>query len=116
MNDNLPTSDLNDFEKQINEVIDLDVHSDKPTPKRLSETGLNKIEVKPVVSQQPVAQQNLVKVKKNIVLCFISDATGCGFIRCFQPFSYLNFVFGKTQTLMPIISCAFLQDENILLR
>ncbi len=122
MDEKLLTSDLNDFEKQLEGelVIDLDV---KPTQKRLDENSKNSIVGRTVFSNNPLpvaqpepSKDQLVKVQKNFVLCFISDATGCGFIRCHQPFSYLNFVFGKSQMLMPIISPAFIQDENILIR
>ncbi len=118
MDEKLPTSDLNDFEKQLSsEIIDLDAPA-KVENVRLVEDKKNTIVSRPIVNKviEQAPPQNLVKVQKNMVLCFISDATGCGFIRCFQPFSYLNFVFGKSQTLMPIISCAFIQDENILIR
>ena len=36
-----------------------------------------------------------MKVKKNIMLGFKSDETGCGHIRTIFPFNYLNAVFGK---------------------
>ncbi len=111
------TSNLEEFEKQLeNNVVDLDSQLES----RLSEDKLNSIDIskdyrpKNQVQNNPNNQQ--VKIQKNIVLAFISDATGCGFIRCFQPFSYLNFVFGKSQQLLPIISCAFIQDQNTLLR
>lgn len=112
MDGNIKTSDLNEFEKQIDNVVDLD------QPGRLSEDKINSIssDVKQNVVVEAAPPPKMIKVHKNIVLCFISDATGCGFIRCFQPFSYLNFVFGKSQTLMPIISCAFIHDENVLIK
>lgn len=113
MDGKIPTSDLSDFEKQLDNVVDLD----SPKVERLSEEGLNKIIVEAKQAPQPANNPaKMVKVPKNILLAFISDSSGCGYIRCFQPFSYINFAFGRNQTLMPIISCAFIHDENILLR
>jgi hypothetical protein len=117
MNDQV-NSNMDDFEKQLeqNNIVDLDSQIDASS--RLSEDKINSIDISnlPSVPSAPQQIPQTVKVQKNIVLAFISDATGCGFIRCFQPFSYLNFVFGKNQTLLPIISSAFIQDQNILVR
>ena len=92
MNDKV-TSDMQEFEKQLesSNVVDLD---SEPVS-RLSETEINSIDGKRefkrnVVPTQPEPvsnQQNMIKVQKNIVLAFISDATGCGAIRCYFPFS-----------------------------
>lgn len=120
MNEQVKTSTMDEFEKQLeeNNIVDLDSQLEE----RLSEDKINSIDIskdyrpKNQIQNNPPQNQQVVKIPKNLVLAFISDATGCGFIRCFQPFSYLNFVFGKSQTLMPIISCAFIQDQNILLR
>jgi hypothetical protein len=121
MQNEVKVTNMDDFEKQLNEssnVIDLD---DKPIVNRLKENEINIIDGsrefnKPEIVAQAKPEEKKVKVNKNVILALQSDASGCGFIRCFQPFSYLQFVFGKDQKLLPIISSIFIQDENTLLR
>lgn len=84
---------LNDYKKSIDEIKD------------------RKVEV--VRSQNT---SNYVSVKKNILLSYVSDATGCGHIRNIFPMTYLNAIFGKEQQLMPIISPIFIWQEDILAR
>ena len=61
-------------------------------------------------------KQQLVKVKKNLVLYIFSDASGCSFIRGMQPMMYMYFVFGKLDSLIPICLPTFTFDEKILMR
>ncbi|HQJ56484.1 MAG TPA: hypothetical protein PLH46_02460, partial [Caldisericia bacterium] len=84
---------LNDYKKSIDEIKD------------------QKVEV--VRSQNT---SNYVSVKKNILLSYVSDATGCGHIRNIFPMTYLNAIFGKEQQVMPIISPIFIWQEDILAR
>jgi len=84
---------LNDYKKSIDEIKD------------------KKVEV--VRSQNT---SNYVSVKKNILLSYVSDATGCGHIRNIFPMTYLNAIFGKEQQVMPIISPIFIWQEDILAR
>lgn len=84
---------LNDYKKSIDEIKD------------------QKVEV--VRSQNA---SNYVSVKKNILLSYVSDATGCGHIRNIFPMTYLNAIFGKEQQVMPIISPIFIWQEDILAR
>lgn len=84
---------LNDYKKSIDEIKD------------------RKVEV--VRSQNT---SNYVSVKKNILLSYVSDATGCGHIRNIFPMTYLNAIFGKEQQVMPIISPIFIWQEDILAR
>jgi hypothetical protein len=84
---------LNDYKKSIDEIKN------------------QKVEV--VRSQNT---SNYVSVKKNILLSYVSDATGCGHIRNIFPMTYLNAIFGKEQQVMPIISPIFIWQEDILAR
>ena len=45
-------------------------------------------------------QQSIAKIKKNLILTFQSDYSGCGHIRQAFHTSYLNAVFGKQQELV----------------
>lgn len=114
-------NDMKEFEKQLElNVIDLDSNEKEMY---LKEDILNVIDgtrnFKPQtnIQSQPQNQNgDMTKVTKNVILAFVSDATGCGAIRCHFPFSYLNFVYGKNQTLLPMISPCFVQDNNVLIR
>jgi hypothetical protein len=68
------------------------------------------------VADLSVPQQNITSLKKNILLSYVSDATGCGHIRNVFPVTYLNALFGKSQDVVPIISPIFLFQEDILIR
>lgn len=59
---------------------------------------------------------NITQIRKNVLLSYVSDATGCGHIRNVFPLTYLNALFGKNQTLIPIISPMFIWQEDILIR
>jgi hypothetical protein len=65
---------------------------------------------------RPEGSQNLVQIKKNVLLSFVSDATGCGHIRNVFPMTYLNAIFGKDQTITPIVSPIFIKQDDILAR
>ncbi len=62
------------------------------------------------------AAQNMIPVKKSFLLSFVSDASGCGHIRCIFPMTYLNSVYGKTADIIPIISPVFIWQHDILMR
>lgn len=57
-----------------------------------------------------------IEVNKNILLSFVSDATGCGHIRNVFPMNYLNAVYGKNGKLLTMISPLFLWQEDIITR
>lgn len=76
----------------------------------------NEAKVETEIVRPDVPQNNYVTVKKNILLSYVSDATGCGHIRNVFPMTYLNAIFGKEQQLMPIISPIFLWQEDIIAR
>ncbi len=58
----------------------------------------------------------IAKLRKNLVISYISDSTGCGHIRNIFPMLYLQCVYGKSQTFNPIIGQAFIKQGDILLR
>jgi len=64
----------------------------------------------------PPPKPAYAQVKKNLIICNVSDATGCGHIRCILPFNYINSVFGKDMTLAPFITPIFIKQPDILLR
>lgn len=61
-------------------------------------------------------QQQLAKIRKNMVLMYQSDNSGCGFIRCFQPAAYLNFIFGRDYSMVFQPFSAFIFQSDILQR
>lgn len=58
----------------------------------------------------------MTNIKKNLLVSYVSDATGCGHIRNVFPITYLNALFGKSQDVVPIISPIFLWQEDVLIR
>lgn len=110
-------STLEEFKKQIldsetqeSNVIDL-------SDLGLSEDVLNTIEDVIVQPKAPPPQKpGEIKVQKNLVLAYASDASGCGFIRCHLPMSFLHFVFGRGQKLIPQVMQTMIFQEDILVR
>ena len=66
--------------------------------------------------KEPSQHKTLTTIKKNILLSFVSDATGCGHIRNVFPLTYLNALFGKNADIIPIISPMFIFQDDILTR
>lgn len=57
-----------------------------------------------------------IEVNKNILLSFVSDATGCGHIRNVFPMNYLNAVYGKNGKILTMVSPLFLWQDDIITR
>lgn len=96
-------------------MVDVNVSDLKEFEKQMASN--NEFEVLDITDNQNNKQEKqMITVKKNVILAYISDSTGCGFIRCFQPFSYMNFVFGKNSSVVPMISPLFLYQEDVLIR
>jgi len=68
------------------------------------------------VKESNPAQKMLHNIRKNIILANVSDATGCGHIRCILPFMYMNSVFGKDMSIAPCVTPAFIKQPDILAR
>jgi len=58
----------------------------------------------------------IVKVRKNLVLSYVSDSTGCGHIRNVFPMNYLNSVFGKSGRFNILLSPVMIFQHDILMR
>lgn len=80
-------SDLEDFQKQINNAA----------------------------STQEAAKKKM-SMKKNIVLAYVCDSSGCGHIRCVFPFAYMNSIFGKTGNMYATVSPFFITQQDILMQ
>jgi hypothetical protein len=93
VNPSLDKNDLVDFEEQLKESI----------------TNSPQQQTTPV---QP--QNKTIKVKKNLVISFVSDSTGCGHIRNVFPFTFLNSIFGKSQQFLAVISPFFIVQPDFL--
>lgn len=65
---------------------------------------------------QAEEQKKYIEIRKNIIISYVSDATGCGHIRTIFPMNYLNAVYGKTQDIVPIVSPIFIWQEDFLYR
>lgn len=59
-------------------------------------------------------EQKLQEIKKDIVLSFPSDHSGCGHIRNIFPFSYMNSLFARRKIFNAIISNQMIFQEDIL--
>jgi len=78
--------------------------------------SIEELATKNVEVIRPESLSNVVQIKKNVLLSFVSDATGCGHIRNVFPMTYLNALFGKEQVCIPIISPIFIKQEDILVK
>lgn len=92
----LPTSDLQQFQDQLNNPNKH--HSNCGVP------GANR------------DGSNIIKVKRNLVISFSSDATGCGHIRNIFIMNYLNAVFAKTHILRTTIVPFFYFQHDVLMQ
>lgn len=69
-----------------------------------------------IIPNENKEEKKFIKVKKNIILVYLSDSTGCGHVRSIFPFTYINAVFGKKHDMNPIITSAFIRQQDILVR
>jgi len=87
----LPTADLDFFLQQLNNVnknMQMEFQQDK----------------------------RITQIKKNIIISYVSDASGCGHIRNIFPMTYINACFGKSGELVPLIAPFYLFQHDILIR
>lgn len=87
----LPTSDLTKFQYQLNNP---------------NKNIKGEIEV----------VRKVQRITKNIILSNVSDATGCGHIRCIFPMTYLNAEFGHKGEIVPFVSPFFIYQHDVLMR
>ena len=57
-----------------------------------------------IQTNQSEAAKKKISVRKNVVLAYVADSTGCGHIRCVFPFTYVNSLFGKTGAMYSLPS------------
>lgn len=93
---NIPTSDLEMFKKQ------------------LSTPNVGYSDVKQEVKD--LSKEIKGKVKKHMVLSFLSDYTGCGHIRNILPTMYLNAIYGKGNNFNVVTSPVMIHQEDMLQR
>lgn len=67
-------------------------------------------------SATAAATKKKMSIKKNIVLAYVCDSSGCGHIRCVFPFAYVNSIFGKAGHLYATVSPFFIQEQKILMQ
>lgn len=89
--ESLPTSDLDVFKQQIRN---------------------------PNNEFKNLAQNNtsIQQIKRNVVLSYPSDSTGCGHIRNIFPMNYMNSVFGKSGRFNLLLSPVMIFQDDILQR
>jgi hypothetical protein len=68
--------------------------------------------IQEVIQKEPTK----IEIQKNILLSYVSDATGCGHIRNIFPMEYLNAIYGRSGSILPIVSPMFIWQEDILVR
>jgi hypothetical protein len=108
----MSTSNLNEFEKQLKAAS-------QPNAQQSLEVFQKQLQAQsqnPAGASQEKLPPGAVKVKKNIVLSFMSDSSGCGHIRNVFWLTYLNSVFGKTGQMNMILSPTFIYQNDILAR
>jgi len=91
MENNIPTSNMDVFQKQL----------DNPNRDIKSSTQSSK---------------NLHPILKNVFVSFVSDPSGCGHIRNILPLTYMNAVFAKQKKMIPFIAPFFITQKEILIR
>lgn len=84
---NLPISNMEQFKKQID------------NPKQVISDNTN---------------QNVVKVRKNLIIAYQSDQGGCGNIRTGIPMSYINSAFGRGGRLNISLTTFFIFQPEVL--
>lgn len=122
---------MDEFEKMLspkNEVIKIDIDDSK-----LKENEINTIDVlelqskikrmgEKLASEHAGTQQgtngdkNLIKVQRNMILSYLSDFSGCSWVRNQQIMNYLAWYFGRTNKLMVQTSGVFIFQQDILMR
>ena len=66
--------------------------------------------------QEQQYEKNVEQIKKNLVLSYVSDASGCGHIRNIFPMTYINACFGKSGEIVPLIAPFYLYQHDMLIR
>jgi len=119
MDENKATS-LDDFESQLKQNINNGASSLSDFESQLKQnlnTNGNNPTVSPIGQEGQVdPQKQTIKVRKNMVVSYISDTTGCGHIRNIFPLSYLHNLYGKQGALSIMISPFYIRQVDVLAR
>jgi hypothetical protein len=59
---------------------------------------------------------NISKITKNLVISYVSDSAGCGHIRNIFPMTYINSIFAREGSIIPMIAPFFLFQHDLLIR
>lgn len=92
--------------------------NDLMAPEKPSETPPTPPAPAKVMSKAPdgAPVKKIMQIKKNLIMGFPSDATGCGHIRFIFPFTYMNAIFGKQGNIVPMVSPFFIRQGDLLAR
>jgi len=114
----MPTS-LEDFTNKLKENM---------APNPVTQPEVNKVktvadfeaklkqQVGNLASVSNKTNQKEIKIAKNLVVCFPSDFTGCGHIRCIYPTMFLNSIYGKSGKMICITAPFYIKQTEILQR
>lgn len=127
---NIKTSDLEEFKRSLETSISPTIEDIDVSEGYLSEEKINSLNPEELISRlekqkneflanasiKTEANSQKIKVDKNVIVALKSDSYGCGWIRCTQWFTYLDSVYGRNRSLLPMITPAYVTDEQILIR
>lgn len=71
---------------------------------------------KQVQTEQVAAEKKKMSIRKNLILSYVADSTGCGHIRNVFPFTYTNSLFGKSGSMYAVISPSFVKQQDLLMQ
>jgi len=107
---------LKSFEDQLKKQIKGENPSNlKEFEEQLKAAATKGVPGQPMTAGGPTGTKQ-IKVQKNILISFVSDATGCGHIRNVFPMQFLNSIFAKQGMLNTIITPFFLTQQELLAR
>lgn len=118
MSDELVSS-MEEFEKKLRESMNKSGGDNKSLAnfeaqlKNTINPSVTPMQSNPV---QPQQNKQTIKVRKNIVLSFPSDFTGCGHIRNIFPMTYLSNLYGKSGQLITMVAPFYIRQTDVLAR
>ena len=80
------------------------------------DTPVPQMEIVGNTSATEPKKEKLVKIEKNLILNYNSDASGCGHIRSLFPMNYLNSLFAKGGKLLTLPSMELFFQDNLLIK
>lgn len=104
--------DLQSFEAQLKKNL----KKEKPTELAEFEAQLKQNNNTSSPNQIAPPGTKKIKVQKNLIISYVSDATGCGHIRNVFPMNFLNGLFAKSGKLLTIVTPFFIVQQDMLAR